>query len=75
MIKQKATNQEMQEVCNHSGDYQPIDYNGYCQSKVDNNTAYIVDCSNEGNKDTDLLIIVDREDGKSGGHTAVRKWW
>jgi len=71
----KTTNEQMQELCDESDNYCPIDYDCNLQSEVDDNTKCIVDCSIEDRYPDSLRVIFDREIGNCNHSIAVNPWW
>jgi hypothetical protein len=74
------TNQEIQEICNYSESYCPIDKDGNLQNEVNDQTMYIVDTeADEQEKHhlqskNQIMCIYDR-DGENYYSITINHWW
>ncbi len=74
------TNQELQEICNHSEQYCPIDKDGNLQDKVNDQTIYIVDIGadeqqrHHSDSKNEMMCIYDR-DGENYYAITINPWW
>lgn len=76
----KISNKEMQEFCDESESYCPIDSNGNLQSEVNDDTAYIVDIGadeqekHHSESKNEMMVVFDRE-GSNFYKITVAPWW
>ena len=78
MKNYNVTNQQMQDLCDQSEAYCPIDSKGNIQSQVTDDTNYIVDISADEqerhHQESEMMCIMDRE-GKNFYAVTVNPWW
>lgn len=68
----KITDQQMQKIADQNEANCPIDKWGNLQTKVNNNTAYIVDTN--AIKGEKIKVLMDRE-GDFHYFIKVKRWW
>jgi len=71
----EKTNKEMQEICDHSDDYCPIDANGNLQGAVCDTTAYIVDIGMGSDLNEDEAYCIYDRQGENKYVVSIVPWW